>query len=392
MSTQLRELFDDAAESQPPSGLAARAVAGARRRRRQRYTVAGSVLAAAAVVLGFVMVSSSERLDGVPRPQDVASLPDELPAPDGLPTLVAGTMDAASAAYVVDDQLVFVDAATGEGAVWSSLDDLAGLQTITVDSDALSPYQVRLSPDGVTALVALGLQAPDPPLGFAIVVLDLPTAQGSLEDLRLSDAITGPGWLEHNLMAWAPDSKSAYCVCLDRSGTNPDLGVWSITVGDNPIDTFYAQVSDLAPPQLSAGVGGLLAVQVEPSRGDWELRTDDYLNRGAVGPAESLALSHEVPTTFAGVTNVGYAIQDFTVLTRLVQWQRLPAGPVSSIQAMHSDFVLVSRPLDAPPGEPPPPSPLVAHLLTPNAPPLAITTFPTGTTSTSFAADVDAIG
>ena len=73
MSTQLRELFDGAAESQPPDGLAAHAMAGARRR-QQRYSVAGSVLAAAAVVLGFVMVNSSERPDGAPRPDEVAEI------------------------------------------------------------------------------------------------------------------------------------------------------------------------------------------------------------------------------------------------------------------------------------------------------------------------------
>ena len=44
-------------------------------------------------------------------------LPAQLPAADGLPPLVDGTMDAASAAYVVNGEVVVIDAATGDGAV-----------------------------------------------------------------------------------------------------------------------------------------------------------------------------------------------------------------------------------------------------------------------------------
>jgi hypothetical protein len=70
----------------------------------------------------------------------------------------------------------------------------------------------------------------------------------------------------------------------------------------------------------------------------------------------------------------------------------LPAGPVSSIQALGDDFVLVSRPEDAPASEPASPTPLYAHLLSKGSDPLLVTTFPTGTTSTSFAAEAAVIG
>jgi hypothetical protein len=59
------------------------------------------------------------------------------------------------------------------------------------------------------------------------------------------------------------------------------------------------------------------------------------------------------------------------------------------LQAYGPDYVLVSRPKDAAPGEPAPPAPLLAHVLTEDADPQLITTFPSGTTSTSFAAGVD---
>ena len=66
----------------------------------------------------------------------------------------------------------------------------------------------------------------------------------------------------------------------------------------------------------------------------------------------------------------------------------LPAGPVSSIQALGDVFVLVSRPGT---GLSEPSPPLVAHVLAKDSDPKLLTTFPTGTTSTSFAADVDTV-
>ena len=69
-----------------------------------------------------------------------------------------------------------------------------------------------------------------------------------------------------------------------------------------------------------------------------------------------------------------------------------PLAPSRRVQALGDDFVLVSRPRDAAAGEPAPAAPLLAHLLTKGRDPQLLTTFPTGTTSTSFAAEVDAIG
>jgi hypothetical protein len=163
------------------------------------------------------------------------------------------------------------------------------------------------------------------------------------------------------------------------------MGVWSITLGDSPEGAFYTRVSDQVPAQISAGAGGL-AVQLESYGGAWELRADGYLNRADLGPAESLSLSYDVPTAFAGVTNGWFAIQDLRQRPQQIQWERLPAGPVSSIQAAGSDYLLVSRPEGAAPGEPAPPEPLVVHVISKDAAPKLLTTFPAGTTSTSFAA------
>jgi hypothetical protein len=73
MSTELREMFDGAAESDVRMDLAERAINGARLRRRQRFVVGGAMLATAAVVLGVVVAVSDIRQDAEPRPTDVAS-------------------------------------------------------------------------------------------------------------------------------------------------------------------------------------------------------------------------------------------------------------------------------------------------------------------------------
>jgi hypothetical protein len=101
-----------------------------------------------------------------------------------------------------------------------------------------------------------------------------------------------------------------------------------------------------------------------------------------------LALSPTDPSAFA-LTRFGrYSIEsNSSTYPQMVSGQ-LPAGPVSSVQALGADgFVLVSRPKDAAPGEPAPAAPLLAHLLTQDGDPQLLTTFPAGTTSTSFAAD-----
>ena len=118
-------------------------------------------------------------------------------------------MEAASAAYVVDDQLVLIDAADGRRR-WSGISELSGLDSGGMDAGALRPYQVRLSPDGTTALVAMRFESSQRLLGIRIAVLDVATAEASVGSWLLSDAYAESAWLEYNLMAWAPDSKTAY--------------------------------------------------------------------------------------------------------------------------------------------------------------------------------------
>jgi hypothetical protein len=393
MTTQLRDVLASAADDSTPPDLAGRAMTGARRRRQGRIAAVGSVAAVTALVAGAVVLGPLQQSGDEPRPQDVASLPAELPTPDALPELAAGAMDAASVAYVADDQLVLVDATTGDAASWAGITEVSGLDTGGMDAGALRPYQVRLTPDGSMALVAMRFESSQRLLGTRIAILDVANAEASVGSWLLSDAYAESAWLEYNLMAWAPDSKTAFCVCLGGEGAKPKLGVWSVSVYDG-IDPVYSQTTttlDLVPAQISVGAAGLF-MQMEPMGGSWSLleNISDPPEDGF--DADALALSSIDGSALALTRDGRYRLESESDLYPQVVSGPLPAGPVSSIQALGDDFVLVSRPSAIPIDEPAPPSPLLAHLLTKGGDPLLVTTFPTGTTSTSFAAEAAVIG
>ena len=179
-------------------------------------------------------------------------------------------------------------------------------------------------------------------------MLDVATAEVSVEDLQLTDAYAESAWLEYNLMAWAPDSRTAYCVCHDGQS----VGVWSITVGDTTLDTFYSQVADLAPAQISAGAGGV-AVQLEPG-GTWHLLAVDAPVGQPLVTGDAFALSSGGPSVFAVTRDGTYGIRAEDASGENMASSPLPAGPVSSLHALRG-LRSLSRPESALPGEPPPP-------------------------------------
>jgi len=263
MSTQLRELFDDAAESQPPHDLAERAIGGARARRRQRFAVGGSVLAAAAVVLGVVVASDDLRTDSEPRPTDVASLPAQLPSADGLPSLADGTMDTASAAYVVDGEVVVIDAATGDGAVvdFESMPlNFVGSMTGVTDRSVLA-----LSPDGRALVVSTGNVRRE-----VLLIVDVGTGRIVPENrFFLSQQRQGAQW---SRVAWSPDSEHFACIC--RLSTFPasiripgSLLTMDVTRVEDDLQFLGPWGPRLFPRQISWGTDGLAAQFVENNVG-----------------------------------------------------------------------------------------------------------------------------
>jgi hypothetical protein len=264
MTTHLRELLSDAAQSDVRPDLAERAISGARTRRRQRVVVGGAVLAAAAVVLGVVIGGGNLRTDTEPRPTDVASLPEQLPAADGLPPLVDGTMDAASAAYVVDGEVVVIDAASGDGAVvdFESMPlNFVGPMTGVTDRSVAS-----LSPDGSALVVSTGR-------GEREVLLLVDVATGEVAPTNrffLRQDKQGGQW---SSVAWSPDSERFACIC-SWSESSASLPVSLLTVDVTRLDGDLMFLGPSAPrlfaSQISWGTEGL-AAQFDELTADWRL-------------------------------------------------------------------------------------------------------------------------
>ncbi|MEO8108261.1 MAG: hypothetical protein ABI720_13205, partial [Actinomycetes bacterium] len=264
MSTQLRDMFHGAADSEVPFDLAERAMSGARQRRRNRLAVGGAVLAAAAVVLGFVVVNSSERLDGAPRPDEVAGLPDQLPAPIGLPRLTADTMSFASAAYVVDGQVVVLDAATGDGAT-VRLSCRAGYVCGVVPGIG-SDASVAMSPNGQFLLVSSGKTDLEPGGREWVWLVDVATGVATPQTFKLAPSSEANAEVLQTRMAWSPTGQRFACICSGPGRAQ----LWTADMAGVDADLVVSSVSgtDVSPTQISWGTGGLVA-RLPELGGDW---------------------------------------------------------------------------------------------------------------------------
>jgi hypothetical protein len=296
MTTNLRELLSDAAQSDVRPDLAERAISGARTRRRQRVVVGGAVLAAAAVVLGVVIGGGNLRTDTEPRPTDVASLPEQLPSADGLPPLADGTMDAASAAYVVDGEVVVIDAASGDGAVvdFESMPlNFVGPMTGVTDRSVAA-----LSPDGSALVVSTGK-------GEREVLLLVDVATGEVVPTNrffLRQDKRGGQW---SSVAWSPDSERFACIC-SLSEFPASLPVSVLTVDVTRVDGDLMFLGPSTPrlfaSQISWGTDGL-AAQFDENGVGWRLVPIDGQpeDPGRLPDPESLPPVESVSELYAGV-------------------------------------------------------------------------------------------
>jgi hypothetical protein len=269
MSMQLRELLGEVAQSDVRPDMAQRAIQGARTRRRQRLVVAGSVFAAVVVVFGVVLANGNFRTDSEPRPDDVASLPAILPVPDGLPKLVAGSMDAASTAYVVDGEVVVIDAASGEGSV---VNIRAAANTVYgVVPDIGADASLALSPDGRFLMVSSG----DPHWEVGdnrewLWMVDVSTGQVALQtSIELASA-NGDGFSTISRMAWAPDGGEFACVCKWSSGPEQLYVMPTSPLKKGDLTFNNAESRPVRPRQISWGTDGL-AAQFDELKADWRL-------------------------------------------------------------------------------------------------------------------------
>ena len=305
MSMQLRELFEKGVDGDLPHDFAKRAIDGARTRRRQRLVVAGSVFAAVAVVLGFVMVSSSERLDSAPRPNEVAGLPDQLPAANGLPKLTADTMSFASAAYVVDGEVVVIDAATGEGAkVYLSCREgyVCGVVP-AIGRDA----SVALSPDGRFLLVSSGKSELVPGGREWVWLVDVATGVATPQSFKLAPASEASAVLQTR-MAWSPTGQMFACICSGPGRAR----LWTANISEVDADLVVNSLSgtDVAPTQISWGTDGLVA-RLPELGGGWRLVPlgDESMADPKECPTISSALAPESIDQFVTAVVMGQSPQ-----------------------------------------------------------------------------------
>jgi len=376
MTTDLRQLLDNVAESAVPSGLVDKAVAAASQRRRSRFVVSGSIVATAAVVLGFLVVV--QPFAGVTedvQPAQGAQLPAQLPTAKGLPSLEEAPMEAASTAYVIDGEVVFINAETAEAVkLFPSTEDIPlSLSATAALSSRLSVEagwnRVVLSPDGMHALLTTSsLPTADGKLGDFLYVLDIETIGiERVPGVRVGDDMSEGAW-QPQLLAWDHDSKHFMCGCAMDGGTPqvlliPRVPPWYPETQGTGID-----VIDVAPFQVAAGG----YVQLE-AKGRWLAADFMYGNvlEGPIARSDLLAMRADAGALFAevhnnsGATNAmpgpfwsiaiddGYPTYLPTRPTSRPSWREGTAVGVS--WADEDSYIVTVRPAEAPPGEPPPP-------------------------------------
>lgn len=227
MNGQLRTLLHEAADPQPPFGLADAAVREASRRRRRRVVVSGSLVAAAALVVGVGVALRPVHDDVAPQPVDVAAVPLELPMPARLPTLSEAPMDAASVAYVVDGELVLVSASDGHAAVAPS-DGLASVGGATLAA--------TLSPDGRYAVVEYSPPPTIDTIGRPLALLDVAQGGQTLLHGATVSTLSADRGIQPQLVSWAPDASWFACTCTGESEPTQVRLVERIDAQDGTID------------------------------------------------------------------------------------------------------------------------------------------------------------
>ncbi len=412
--TQLHDLLDEVAESYVPDGLARRAMADAGRRRRQRFIVAGAVASVAAVVLAFVVVvepftSSSPELIA---PASAAPFPAQLPSAQDLRSLAEAPMAAASAAYVVDGEVVLINAATAEavtafastgdlppGPGGSSVDPSPSSRTVDWDS-------VALSPDGRQLLMTIPPPGFHDPRGQLLYLLDISARTTRLlQGVSVSEGEGMAGSAPAQLLVWSPSSDEFACVCGSMLFGTPQLQTYRLSDIDaeGRIDHVSREFGEnLVPAQISWGAAGI-AVQLERPDGPWSFVAAGGLSQEAnIASADLLALSLTSEVHFAEVKNLfpsfdQVPFNDGPVWTiklsdgsdgGLPDRPSLLAGTAVALSASRTGYLVVVRPQDAEPGEPPPPTTLGVVGVEWGTNTADLTQLPLGATSPTFAGNL----
>jgi hypothetical protein len=314
-------------------------------------------------------------------------------------------MGAASAAYIVDGEVVFINADTAEAVkLFPSTDDMPhSLSATAALSSRLSVdagwNRVVLSPDGERALLTTpSLPTADGNLGDYLYVLDIGNvASDRVPGVRVASD-EGASWRQ--LLAWAPDGGHFSCACVDSGvGSAGAVPQWMLIPSIPP---WYPETQgtgitriDVSPFQVAAGSSGYF-VQLEP-QGKWLSAGVTELSFGDVmGQADLLALSGATNGHFARVRNTftrGVGVWSIDIeeglpdtLPNRPSWRDGTAVGVAWVG--EDSYVVTVRPADAAPGEPPPPVALGVVVVDAAGNQQSLTRTTVGSTVPSFAANL----
>ena len=296
----LLTLLDGAALHEVPTQLNASVLAAAPRHRRRLMATAGGV---AVVLVGALVLSPWGR--GSDASDDPAAAGDSgVPAVVDLPTdppaLTEAPIESASAALVVDDVPVVLDAATGE--VRAVFDDSSDLAPMPIDRGNHGTVrqnwsQAVLSPDGTRLLLVRprpwSASMPGRPTGSGtgeLVVVDIASGDATVVDeLNPSPRATGVAGIAQPRLAWAPDSASFACAC---SGTL-SLGLFD--------DDGLGAVNHTAR-MAHAVAWGPEGVAVADRRGGWSYTDQAAAETSPFIYSTGLAVTRTDPTMYLEVS------------------------------------------------------------------------------------------
>ena len=306
MTTQLRDLLDDAAVSEVRPGLAAQAVARARHRQRGRFAVLSIGVAAATAAAAFVVWSPTGLPNGQsdavqPSPGQAAVVPRLVP-PLGnhLPSVSDQTVDRVSVAWTA---LYGVQAQKGTVSLLA-LDARDG-QPVVVTGQVYSRSPVAVAPDGHAVAF---IRSDCVGRLHSLAVFDL--AARVDRSFGACDVETGPdGRLDSSTIAWSADSRFVAVVAqvpgghgvavyradgaglrqtmrVDASAVAWAPGGWAVRTGDGrwQLRDDQGQVTgvlpELSPGQPAGAVAftadGLSLARAQWAAGMWRYRIDTW--------------------------------------------------------------------------------------------------------------------
>jgi hypothetical protein len=221
-----------------------------------------------------------------------------------------------------------------------------------------------------------------------------------LQNLVVADDEGVAGWSQPQLLAWSPASDEFACVCGSALFGTPQLQTYRLSDLDAKGHIDPVASIDIAPSQVTWGAAGI-AVQFESPDGDWSFVTAGGVSENLIATANLLAPSLGDPEEFGSVRNFFSSSEsdtspiasgpawtidiDYGTTDSLPDRPAFRGGTAVTATAVSGGYLVVVRPRDAEPGEPPPPTILDVAFVDAAGNETSLTQLPLGTSSSAFA-------